>query len=47
MIQNQEVSEEIKEVVEDEDDLIKVPSDLPLKLAILGRAFAGKKTIAN
>ena len=24
-----------------------IPSDLPIKLAILGRAFSGKKTIAN
>ena len=42
--------EEIKEVADvcDDDGFSGViPSDLPLKLAILGRAFSGKKTIAN
>jgi len=39
-------SEEIKEE-EEFEELSKVPSDLPLKLAILGRAFSGKKTIAT
>ena len=45
------MSEEIKEVPNEENYEekveIKVPSDLPLKLAILGRAFAGKNTVAK
>lgn len=38
---------EIKEEIQGEEDLRGLPTDLPLKLAILGRAFAGKKTIAT
>ena len=47
---DQSQMEEIKEVADVGDDegfTGVIPSDLPLKLAILGRAFSGKKTIAN
>ena len=43
-------TEEIKEAAdegEEEGYPGRIPSELPIKLAILGRAFAGKKTIAN
>ena len=38
--------EEIKEEEEREDEPLKVPNELPLKISVLGRAFSGKKTIA-
>jgi len=46
---HQGTHEEIKEVPDDEEDgyVGVIPSDLPLKLAILGRPFSGKKTISN
>ena len=41
-------NEEIKEENEDaEDAVVNFSSQLPIKLAILGRAFSGKKTIAS
>lgn len=43
------MAEEIKEAADEdnEDGFVGViPSELPLKLAILGRPFSGKKTIA-
>lgn len=46
MILDQEETEEIKEQ-EGEDGSARVPNNLSLKLAILGRAFSGKKTIAK
>ena len=36
-----------KNSTKDLDDRPKVPTDFVLKLAILGRAFAGKKTVAK
>jgi len=46
-IQDQ-IKEEIKEEAEDaEDAVVNLSSQLPIKLAILGRAFSGKKTIAS
>lgn len=44
------MTEEIKELPDenDEDGFVgSIPSDIPLKLAILGRPFSGKKTIAS
>ena len=44
------MTEEIKEAADEdnEDGFVGViPSELPLKLAILGRPFSGKKTIAS
>ena len=43
-------TEEIKEAVNEGDEegfAGAIPSELPIKLAILGRAFSGKKTIAS
>ena len=43
-------NEEIKEAADEGDEqgfAGVIPSDLPIKLAILGRAFSGKKTIAS
>ena len=52
-IQDQFIAEEIKEAADEgveageTQSVQKIPSELPLKLAILGRAFSGKKTIAT
>lgn len=47
----QSLTEEIKEAIDegDEEDGFtgSIPSELPLKLAILGRPFSGKKTVAQ
>ena len=43
-------NEEIKEAADEGDEkgfAGVIPSDLPIKLAILGRAFSGKKTVAS
>ena len=48
-LKDQQMTEEIKEAIDegDEDGFAgTIPSELPLKLAILGRPFSGKKTIA-
>ena len=52
LIEDKFIAEEIKEVADEGEEAGvekpgKIPSDLPLKMAILGRAFSGKKTIAS
>ena len=47
-IQDQE-NEEIKEAADEGEEEAfagQIPSQLPIKVAILGRAFSGKKTVA-
>ena len=48
-VKDQTQTEEIKEADEGEEEgqIGRIPSELPLKLAVLGRAFSGKKTIAR
>lgn len=52
LIEDKFIAEEIKEVADEGEEAGveqpgKIPSELPLKMAILGRAFSGKKTIAS
>ena len=46
LIQSDMMTEEIKEEADETGLAGSIPTELPLKLAILGRAFSGKKTIA-
>lgn len=47
LLQSDMVNGEIKEEADETGMSGSIPTELPLKLAILGRAFSGKKTIAT